>query len=113
MSCCCQKVYALCDTVVCDEQDLVLPFTVDADGEYTLELNFLEAVLRKTALLSSGDSPTFDKDGLNEAFTYVGRVLGPDGQPVSFTVDAVEYDCLQFTTKRCLTCTPTSSSSSS
>jgi len=113
MSCCCKKTYNLCDLVPCDEGDLVLPGQVPADGEYTLELEFLGDVVRKTAQLSAGDAPTFDKAGLNERFTYKARVLGPDGAWLSFTVDTVSYDCFSFTTKRCLSCLPSPTSSGS
>ncbi len=112
MSCCCTKTFDLCDLVPCDEGDLVLAGAVPTDGEYTLELDFLGDLVRKTALLSAGDTPTFDKAGLNENYAYRGRVRGPDGQVVSFTINSVVYDCFSFTTKRCLTCTPSSSTSS-
>lgn len=112
MSCCCKKTYNLCDLVPCDEGDLVLPGTVPTDGEYTLELDFLGDVIRKTAMLSAGDAPTFDKKDLNERFTYKAHVQGPDGQKISFTIDSVVYDCFSFTTKRCLSCLPSSSMSS-
>ncbi len=111
MSCCCKKTYLLCDLVVCEEGDLVLPIPVTADGEYTLELDFLDSLLKIVSPLSAGDNFTFDKRGLNEQFTYVGRIKGPDGVVVSFTIDEVVYDCLEFTTKRA-TWTNTNSSSS-
>lgn len=111
MSCCCKNTYPLCDLVVCDDEDLVIPAAVPADGEYTLELDFLDSVVKIPASLSAGDNFTFDKAGLNERFTYAGRIKGPDGVVVSFTIDSVVYDCLEFTTKRA-TWTNTSSSSS-
>lgn len=113
MSCCCKKVYRLCDLVVCDDLDLVLPVPITVDGEYTLELDFLDDLVRKTAMLGNGDMATFDKVDLNERFTYVGRVVGPDGNVVKFTVDEVEYDCVEFTTKLCVLCPPSTASSSS
>lgn len=112
MSCCCIKTFDLCDVVPCDEGYLVLAGIVPADGEYTLELGFLGDMVRKTALLSAGDTPTFDKADLNENYAYRGHVRGPDGQVVSFIIGGQVYDCFSFTTKRCLTCTPSSSTSS-
>lgn len=112
MSCCCTKTFDLCDLVPCDDGDLVLAGTIPADGEYTLELDFLGDLVRKTAMLSLGNTPTFDKADLNENYAYRGRVRGPSGQVVSFTIDGQVYDCFSFTTKRCLTCTPSSSMSS-
>ncbi len=113
MSCCCTRVYSLCDQVVCDDGDLVLPGAVPTDGEYTLELGFLTHMIRKTAMLTAGDAPTFDKADLNEQYTYQARVLGPTGQKVTFSIGGQDYDCFSFTTKRCLTCTPSSAASSS
>lgn len=102
MPCCCSKIYRVCDVIICDGDDLVLPVTVPADGTYTLELDFLQDVIRKTAQLTAGDNFTFDMADLNERFTYVGHLKGPDGTPITFTVDAVVYDCIEFTTKKAL-----------
>lgn len=102
MSCCCTRVWRLCDLVVCDADDLVLPIPIPADGEYTLELNFLDNIVRKTANLSSGDNATFDTTGLNERFTYQGQVKDSTGQTLTFVVDAITYDCIEFTTKRAI-----------
>lgn len=102
MSCCCTKLFRICDVVTCDDLDLVLPIPVPADGEYTLELNFLQHVLRKTVELSAGDNATFDKADLNEQFTYVGQVKDAAGEVVTFVIDGKTYDCIEFTTKRVL-----------
>lgn len=100
MSCCCIRIHKLCDVVTCDAEDLVLPIPIPADGVYSLELDFLQDSLRKTATLSTGDNATFSKTDLNERFTYVGSVKDPSGQTLTFTIDGVEYDCVEFTTKR-------------
>lgn len=100
MPCCCSNIYKLCDLVVCDAEDLVLPIPIPADGTYTLELQFLGDVTRKIAALSAGDNATFDKTGLNERFTYVAHVADPGGEKVTFTIDDKVYDCVEFTTKR-------------
>ena len=102
MSCCCEKVYRMCDQVVCDGQDLVLPVTILVDGNHTLELEFLGDVIRQEAPHTTGDAATFSKADLNEKFTYVGRVLDPSGAVVKFTQGGQEYDCFEFTTKRAL-----------
>ena len=80
----------------------MLPVPIPADGVYTLELDFLSDVIIKEATLSIGDNATFTKDGLNERFTYVGHVKQPSGEVLKFTIDGVEYDCLEFTTKRAI-----------
>lgn len=102
MSCCCAKIYRICDVIVCDMEDLVLPVKIPADGHYMLELDFLGNVIQKTALLSAGDNATFDKADLNEQYTYVGQVKDASGQVVPFTLNTVSYDCIEFTTKRAI-----------
>lgn len=111
MSCCCHKVYPLCAVVVCDNDPLVLPVPIPADGLYTLELDFQGDVVRRTAMLSTGDNATFDKGPLNERFTYQGRVLNASGAVIKFTIAEVEYDCIEFTTQRAKEWTPSSTSS--
>lgn len=110
MSCCCKKVYKICDVVVCDDQDLRLPIPIASEGEYRLELDFLDDLIRINATQAVGDVAIFPKEGLNETFTYVGHVVAPDGTTVTFTIDEVEYDCVEFTTKRAAPWTNSSSS---
>lgn len=112
MSCCCTKIYRICDVVICDDEDLELPIPAPADGEFTLELDFLGNTLRRTAQGTSEDNLRFAKGDLNENFTYVGRVTDVTGNPVTFTIGEVEYDCVEFTTKRDLTWSTASSSAS-
>lgn len=102
MPCCCTNIFRICDLIVCDGEDLVLPIPVPADGRYSLELDFLNDVIVKEADLSEGSNATFDKDNLNERFTYVGHVKDQSGEILSFTIDEVEYNCIEFTTKRAL-----------
>jgi hypothetical protein len=102
MPCCCTSVFRICDVVVCDDQDLVLPVPIPADGEYTMELKFLDNVKRVTASFSAGDNATFAKTGLNEVFTYVGHVEDASGQEVEFEVDGKTYNCFEFTTTRAI-----------
>lgn len=98
--CCCSNVYRICDVIVCDANPLVLPVPIPSDGDYTLELDFLNSVVRKTATLSLGDNATFEDVPLNEQYTYTGRVMDAAGDPVTFEIDEIEYDCFQFSTKR-------------
>ena len=102
MSCCCTSVLRICELVICDGEPMVLPVPIPADGTYTLELEFLGDLVIKTATLSAGDNATFDKDDLNERFTYQGRVKNAAGEQISFSIDGKVFDCLEFTTKRAL-----------
>ena len=111
MSCCCNKIFRVCDVIACDGE-LVLPFHATADGEHVLELSFLRTQLKSSAMLSIGDALTFELGELNERYTYVGRVLGPDGEAMALEQDGVIYDCIEFTTTTAQW-TPSSSSSGS
>lgn len=101
MSCCCQKVYKLCDVTVCVES-LRLPIIAEVGGDHVLELEFLGDVVRQTSFFGINDGASFGTNALNEGFTYVGHVLDPNNQKMLFTVDGVEYDCFEFTTRRLL-----------
>lgn len=100
MPCCCTRVYAICELILCDGEDLVLPIPITVDGTYFLHLDFLDQVIEKEAALSAGDNATFDKDELNEQFTYTGQVLDEAGNVLSFDIDGKTYDCVEFTTKK-------------
>jgi len=113
MSCCCTKVYRLCDVTVCEDDVIRVPIPVTASGLYTLELDFLGKVVRIPAVQEAGaPDMVFPAGLLNEAFTYTAQVRDPSDYVVPFTVDEVEYDCLQFTTKKSIAWTNTSSASS-
>lgn len=109
MSCCCEKVYQMCRVPVCDGEDLVLPVIIPADGNYTMQLDFLDHVLQETAGFITTNAATFSKDLLNENYTYTGRVIDSAGNTVPFTVAGVEYDCFEFTTIRQLENVPNES----
>lgn len=113
MSCCCKKIYKICDVVVCDDADLVLPIPVPEDGEYRLELDFLANSLLQTKTFAAGATEmSFSKAELNELFTYVGNVRNSSGAVISFEIDGVTYDCFEFSTKRNLSSLTTNESSS-
>lgn len=112
MSCCCKKVYRICDAILCDGEDLVLPIPVSDTGTHRLVLDFLGGAVFIDAAFESGQSEMrFDKSELNESFTYTGHVKDPSGAIVLFTIDEVEYDCIEFTTKRLLSLTNNESES--
>jgi hypothetical protein len=112
MSCCCTKIYALCSVNPCGDT-LELPIPVILDGLHTLELDMLGKLLTTTAQQSAGAQVMlFQVSELNENFTFVGQVRDPAGAIVTFTIDQVEYNCIQFKTKRELEWNNTSSESS-
>lgn len=100
MSCCCQRIYRMCAVQICDGQPLSIPVPVTIAGAYELELDFLGSVVIVQNEQVVGPTMLFDKDQLNESFTYVGKLVDPDGSAMSFTIGGQTYDCLEFTTKR-------------
>lgn len=112
MSCCCTRVYRICDVVLCEDTEIRLPIPVPGAGLYTLELDMLGKVLRIAAQQAGGsEDMVFPAGELNERFTYTGQVRDAADEVVTFTVGALEYDCIQFTTKRTIPWTNTSSES--
>jgi hypothetical protein len=97
--------------VLCEDTEIRLPIPVTGDGLYTLELDMLGKVLRVDAQQTVGDEMVFPVGDLNERFTYTGQVRDAAGDVVPFTVGTAEYDCIQFTTKRTIPWTNTSSES--
>lgn len=58
-------------------------------GEYTLRLNYLGSVVKVKADQTAGLPLAFPLTGINESFTFMGRVLDPqgdqEGEDVQFT----------------------------
>lgn len=101
MGCCCKKIFRICDVVICDDGDLILPIPVLLDGNHVLELDFLGNEVSQAKEFSAGQSEMrFSKGELNEKFTYLGHVVGPDNTIVSFEIDGTTYDCVEFSTMR-------------
>lgn len=90
----------MCAVQICDGQPLSIPIPVTAPGAYGLELEFLGSIIAVENEQVIGDTMLFDKDQLNEAFTYIGRAVDPTGAAISFTIGGQTYDCFEFTTKR-------------
>lgn len=100
MSCCCQRIYRMCAVYICDGQPVSIPIPVTTAGAYTMELEFLDTILNIDNEQVVGSEMLFDKDQLNERFTYIGRVLDIAGNPMPFEIDGEDYDCFEFSTKR-------------
>jgi hypothetical protein len=112
MSCCCTKIFRLCDVNPCDDV-LELPIPAAIDGVYTLELDILGKTISTTANQVAGPEMIFQVSNLNEAYTFTGQVRDPGGAVVTFTIDEIEYNCIEFTTKRSLAWNNTSQDSPS
>lgn len=102
MSCCCQKIYKFCKVIdACSAADFGDMFKDLSSADYTVELDFLDSVLRLPITVLDGviDISPLTLNKLNEGYTYVGRVVDVNGATVSIVVDAIAYDCFQFETK--------------
>lgn len=101
MPCCCNKIYDLCKVSVCGgiiETGLTAE-DPGGEGVYILVTEFLGIAFNITAEIEAGDPINFPTTGLNENYTYNGYILKPDGEKLTLTYDAVEYDCLSFKTQ--------------
>ena len=68
---------------------------------FVLELDFLNTKKRISAqpITNAGDKPTFDISELNENFNFMGVLLKNNATVVLVDSNAIEYDCVQFTTQ--------------
>lgn len=101
MSCCCEKVYKFCTLVPSCNSDAFKELFKDlADGDYTVQLEFLGARLNIPITVASNVVTIEPADlvKLNESFTYQGKVLNSEGETVPLTFETVEYDCFEFST---------------
>lgn len=103
MACCCTRIKNLCNVPVCGDA-AVINTGVDAtaDGIYTLVLQFLNVEFRIGANGVTGEELVFPAHELNENYTFTGKIIGPDGQVVTFQEgeepNVVTYDCISFKT---------------
>lgn len=93
MPCNCTKIYKFKEPVnACDAQSFLSMFKNLPDGNYTVQLDFLNGVQKVPIAVAS--NVVTGTVALNESYTYVGKVIG-----TTLTFDSVEYDCFQFETK--------------
>jgi len=103
MSCCCQKVYKFCNSVNgCNYEGFTEMFTSLPDGNYNVELEFLNGKHLIGITKSSETIETVGSVVLNENYTYTGKVVDASGSVIPLVVDNVSYDCFQFETKTIL-----------
>lgn len=93
MSCHCTKIYNFKDPLQsCDQSSFADLFSGLADGNYTLQIDFLDTA-QFVSMVKDG-SITFPNGlVLNENFTYIAKIVGT---PLVF--GGISYDCFQFTT---------------
>lgn len=97
MSCCfCQKILPLCKVSVCGDIDFGI--TAQKQGLHKLELEFLGVIYNKFASFEVDEQIIFSASGLNENYTYTGKLYEPDGNLIVIQSGAVDYDCFSFQT---------------
>ena len=83
----------------CNSDGFKEMFTSLADGNYTVELDFLNGKQLIGITKSGATIETVGSVVLNENYTYTGRVVNASGFVVPIYVSTVPYDCFQFETK--------------
>lgn len=104
MACCCTKILRLCPVTTCEGSRLVIPevyMLPAANGRVTLELDFLDGKVQVSNFQIVNIPYAWNTDGLNENYTFTGRLLDEDGVLITIPDPEDElkpYDCLQFET---------------
>lgn len=100
MSCCCTNTYKFCSPVnTCDDDTFKSMFTGLADGNYKVQVHFLDSVIDIAITVAAGDVTLPDPLNLNEKYTYSAKVYNSAGAEVVLYYNTVAYDCIQFNTK--------------
>jgi hypothetical protein len=101
MPCCCVKTLNLCNVPVCGVLELNVT-AIDAGSpngtSYKLVLDFLSYQITVEQEQTEGENVSFDVSMLNENYQYAGRLIGPNGDPVSIEDSPNSYDCIKFKT---------------
>lgn len=100
MACCCQKTLNLCRVSVCGTDQIKTGINAPIQGVYKLELDYLEATITIEQAFAMDAPLNFSSQGLNEKYKYTGKLIGPDGSPLSIPAGEEEedYDCIAFQT---------------
>lgn len=100
MSCNCQNVYKFQTPVNgCNTSGFTSMFSGLADGNYSVELEFLSGRHLVGITKIGTDIETVGSVALNENYTYTGRVKNDAGAYVQLYFSTVAYDCFQFETE--------------
>jgi hypothetical protein len=103
MACCCTRIKHLCNVPVCGDNAFIhTGVDAPADGMYNLVLEFLGIEFRIGTTGVTGEELLFPAHELNENYTFTGKIVGPDGQVVTFEEgeepNVITYDCISFKT---------------
>lgn len=100
MSCCCNKIKNLCDVALCGGM-IETGVLAAKEGTYKLVLDFLGVEYTISQDFDPDEELNFSPEGLNENFTFTGKILDPDGDLVSLDDGSGGsiFDCLSFKTK--------------
>jgi len=100
MSCCncCENTLNLgcinsCDAVF--NTDIIATIA----GVWILQLNFSNITIYYSFNAALFDIVIFTLENLNESYTYKGQIIDPNGEIVNISVNGIEYDCIEFSTK--------------
>ena len=69
------------------------------EGVWVLQLDFGSITIYYSADVLDGEEVIFTMTNLNESYTYKGQIIDPNGEIVNISVNGIEYDCIEFSTK--------------
>lgn len=98
MACCCTKILELCRVSVCGTDNIKIGAVAPTTGVYKLILDYLKVTVEISKAIASGQPLDFPSNDLNERYKYRGKLVGPDGQDMTITIDEEVYDCITFQT---------------
>lgn len=100
MACCncCEKTLNLGCINSCNAE-LNTGIIATIAGVWILELNFSNVTIYYSFNAALFDIVIFTLENLNENYTYTGQIIDPNGNVVKLSIDGIEHDCIEFSTK--------------
>lgn len=95
MSCCTSYLELGCISA-CGTAEL--PFQATQTGQHTLVVEFAGVEFQQTFNATVGDNFTIPLADLNESGCIKFRIIQPNGERYTTTVDSVDYMCFKFNT---------------
>jgi hypothetical protein len=94
---CCNSIYQFGCIDSCGV-DAVIPATLES-GDYRARFMFNGGIKNVEFQVPEGsDSFTIPMAGMNENYQHIVSIQKSNGDPQSFTIEGVEYDCISITT---------------